>query len=416
MYNKSYAKRFCIIVVFPTIILGMLSGGPLSREGRAFDWQVLKKAFDVFVAQPSLENSRHFLEAVPEKESESFLKCREEVFQYICEGKFFIENGIEGWERYLIFEHEMWAGNPYILQAALRLYALAEDRYSWILCASISALVRVNPGLLLNALYERKQCADLTKMSDLLICLSEGYFFTTQAQLYELDMRIKALEGVKDERLAPLKDEYMELLRKQVEEIELAPILVWPFAEHYEEEPPETVKRAFEEFVRCPSTEKAKAFCDSVPLEEKKGFTDRIQHLIFQKGHRAERSQGYMVLEREAIAGSQYAAEALFRMYHLSPGGIDTLELRVSLSKLIRINPRLFLVTLSVYQGVLDPEWIEGLVRFLPIHYYENSQAIHEFEMRRKALEGVVDPSLRELRDYCIGVLSKIIEIRRRGL
>ena len=414
MHRNSSLIRFGSIFIVLTAILGILPGCLLRREGRTSNWLVFKKAVDGFIALPSMENSRRLLKALPEKSAGAVLDYQEDAFRYLFEATYLNENGLEGWERFPILEYELWAGNPNIIQLALRLYEYAEYPNSLKLCASISTLIRIHPKPFLDALDEKKQDLEPSMLSYLLTCLPQDYFLTTQAQLQELSMRIKALERVKSDRLAPLRDNCRAILKKQIEEIELAPLLIWPVSEHYEEEPPESVKTAFEEFVRCPSMGNARAFRDSIPLNEQKGYTDKIQHLIFLGRRRVERSLGYLVLEREAVAGNRYAAEALFRMYNISPGGIDTLELLASLSKLIRINPRLFLETFYSYKDMLDLEWKEGLVRFLPVQFREKRHVIHEYKMRQEALAGVAAPFLREIREYCVGTLGEAIRLRTR--
>ncbi len=414
MHNIGCFRRFCSVFVFSIVLLGAFPNCLLSREGQASDWLVLKKAIDDFIARPSLENSRRFLKAVPARANRAFLGYREEAFRYLCEGRFLIEHGLKGPERYPLFEYELWAGNPHIIRVALRLHQYAEYPYSSKLCASLSALIRIHPRLFLDALNETKRYLDLSKMSALLSCLPVDLFWTTQAQLHELSMRIQALDSVKVDRLASWRDHCLAILKEQIEEIESVPLLIWPLSEPYEEVPA-FVKTAFEEFVKCPSMENSRAFRDSIPLDEQKGVTDKIQYLIFFKGGGAKRSYGYSILEREALTGNEYAAEALFRMHNISPGGIDTLELRVSLSMLIRINPRLFLETLNSHKNVLDSEYVEGLVKILPFQFSENSQLAHEYEMRRKALAGVAVPFLRELREFCLDVLNEAIRLRTKG-
>lgn len=403
-----------ISLFFSIIILGISSGCFLRSEGQVFDWPAFKRAVDSFIALPSMENSRKLLKAIPESADRTFLEHQEGSFRYLCEGKFLIEDGLEGWERYPIFEYELWAGNPYVIRIALRLYVLAENLPSVRLCASISTLIRIRPGSFLKALDEMGPRLDPSKLSSLLTCFPNDYFLSTQAIQQELLMRLSALERIKTKRLAQLQENCRAIIKKQMNEIESSPFFTWPVSVHYQEGPPESVRMAFEEFVRCPSNETARAFRDSIPLHKENGYTDKIQGLIFLGGRSVERSQGYLVLEREALAGNRNAAEALFRMYAISPGGLDTRELRESLSKLIRINPRLFLETLRSFEDVLDPDWKESLVLFLPAYFQEKSQMIHEYTMRQKALAGVTTPSLRELNEYCFNSLDKAIRIRSR--
>lgn len=405
--NSSFI-RFCSIIVVSTAILVILPGCLLRREGRTPSWPVFKKAVDGFIALPSIENSRRFLKAVPENATGEFLKYQEEAFRYLCEGKFTIEE-LESWERYPVFEYELWAGNQHIARVALRLFNYAKNPYSSKLGASISTFIRIHPELFLSALDEKEQHLEPSKLSDLLTCLPEDYFLTTQAQIQELCMRIKALERVNSNRLASLRDNCRAILKKQIEEIELTPLLIWPVIEQYEEGPPESVKTAFEEFVRCPSMANARAFRDSITLNKQEGYTYEIQNLMLI-GYFLRRTLGYLVLEREAIAGNRYAAEALFRMYNIFPGGIGIVELRESLSQLIRINPKLFLEALNSYKDVLDLDDKEGLIGFLPFHI--RNHEILEYKMRQEALAGVAAPFLREIREYCVDTLGEEIRFR----
>jgi hypothetical protein len=189
------AKLFlCLIVAgLVTYLPGSYQSSARNDE-QMVDWDKIKSSFDAYLEYPSPENAKAFLDTLPTGET-----------KIDTEDKIKVVNYIDTFENYAILENEIWAGDRYSTEAAFRLFNIADGAFAESLNMTIGALVRINPRLFLEVLYEYKNLWLFKHRGYPVYGVGAGYEDRIKARIYEYRMRIKALESVKDPKYYVIK-------------------------------------------------------------------------------------------------------------------------------------------------------------------------------------------------------------------
>ena len=175
------------------------------------------------------------------------------------------------------------------------------------------------------------------------------------------------------------------------------------------------IKNSLAVYNACPSDENARRLLSTIP--EKPAAKVRGN----------QKSVNFAIIEsvpfaQAIIAGDEVLAEAAFRLFGYIGGGVVDEELRIMLGRFLTRKPGIFLRLLQKYIHLFPsksdyPVDMTEILEIVPdITSVEDSnrrkkEEIRLYTKRIEALEKVEDPELTELRDACIRVIKKIIEI-----
>ena len=172
-------------------------------DEQIIDWDKIKSSFDTYLEYPSPENAKAFLDTLPKDKTENEKGDGSKVLYYI----FTFRN-------YAVLKNEIWAGDRCSTEAAFRLINVADGAYAETLDMTLGALVRINPSLFLEVLYEYKDLWLFKYNGYPVYGVGPGHDERTKASIYEYRMRIKALESVKD----PIYSEIIKACVRQLDE------------------------------------------------------------------------------------------------------------------------------------------------------------------------------------------------------
>jgi hypothetical protein len=184
--QKAKLSLCLIIAGLMTYLPGAYQSATNSGE-QIINWDKIKSSFDAYLEYPSPENAKAFLDTLPKDKIKNEKGDGSKVLYYI----FTFRN-------YAILENEIWAGDRYSTEAAFRLINVADGGFAEDLHMTLGALVRINPRLFLEVLYEYKNAWYVKYTGYPVDMVGPGYEDRTKTRIYEYRMRIKALESVKD--------------------------------------------------------------------------------------------------------------------------------------------------------------------------------------------------------------------------
>jgi hypothetical protein len=201
LLKSQKAKLFLCLIALG--ILFSLSRGyqsAASNTEEIIDWDKVRIAFEAYVKDSSPENAKAFLCTLPkdkpEKEKGDARKARHYIY-----------------DNYSLWESKVLAGDRDITEAVFRLVSVADGAFAEAIWEVLSTLAQINPRLFLEILYEYRNVWYVKHI---------GYpgigtkYDVPRGPISELEMRIKALESVKDPKYSELRDECIRLLRKAI--------------------------------------------------------------------------------------------------------------------------------------------------------------------------------------------------------
>jgi hypothetical protein len=195
----------CLIVAATVNYLpgGYQSGAAIDEE--IMDWDKVMSAFDVFLEYPSPENTKAFMDSIPKDETKNESGDASKTIDHIIDAF-----------SYGILENEIWAGNRYAVEAAFRLLNFSDGEFAEDLCTTLGTLIRINPRLFLEVLYEYKNSWFVKEVGPPVHNLGYAYVDRLKAQQYELRMRIKALESISDPKYMEIRKACIDQLLKDI--------------------------------------------------------------------------------------------------------------------------------------------------------------------------------------------------------
>jgi hypothetical protein len=182
-----------------------MTSGLINNDEQIIDWDKIRSSFDAYLEYPSPENAKAFLDTLPRDKIKVYTETANKVVDYIYT-----------FRNLAILENEIWAGDRYSTEAAFRLFNIADRDFAEELNMTLGALVRINPGLFLEVLYEYKDLWLFKDRGYPVYGVGPGYEDRIKTRIYELEMRIKALESVKTVKYLELREECIRQLREAI--------------------------------------------------------------------------------------------------------------------------------------------------------------------------------------------------------
>jgi hypothetical protein len=202
-----------IFVVMTALILGSLSlirGNPQTNvEGT--NWDKIMNAAQIYFASPTSENTRRFYAVLPTKKGDwDNIKGD---FEKVCS---FIFDNLD------VLNKQVLKPDRNAVKIAVCLFNISDGIYSEWLDSMLGDLIRVAPKMFLEE--TRRRFAELKErgFQDIGYILCNGAILdgestaSDEAKRNELELRIIALETVKDANLAGLRDECIAIIRKRI--------------------------------------------------------------------------------------------------------------------------------------------------------------------------------------------------------
>lgn len=360
------------------------------KEEQITDWDNMCGSFEKFVNHPCPSETRAFLETLPGDRANKEKGDKDKFFKLMA-----------GWG-YNILSNEITLGNRPAIEAAFRLLNILEEESLHNICVDLSRLIRLNPQGFLEFAYEYKDSYYIKNESYPVRFFIPSYDQLWTAQLFELEMRLRALEQINEDKLREVKAACVICLKDEVEKLEAYPQVRSFFSrapqirntgKEVDELDREKAIRAGKAFIEYPSLENAEALRNTIPK------TPEIPRTAFSP---VDLESDYWILDYEALAGNKYAVEVVCRLLNFRDG-IAGIMYEATLGNLIRVNPNLYLQVIKDYRG--QPFIFESARgRGIEYNFYEDGIACI-LEARIQALQGVEDPDLLEIRDACIRYL-----------
>ena len=208
LLKSQKAKLFlCLIAAGLVTYLPGSYQSVANSDEQIIDWGKIKSAFDAFLEYPSPENSKAFLDSIPKDKTKNERGDKSKIMDYIIDSF-----------NYGILENEIWAGNRYAVEAAFRLLNFSDGQFAEDLCTTLGTLIRINPRLFLEAIYEYRNSWFVRVAGPPVHNFDLAYADRLKAQTYEYKMRIKALESVSDQKYMEIRKVCVDQLLKAINE------------------------------------------------------------------------------------------------------------------------------------------------------------------------------------------------------
>lgn len=385
-------------------------------EEKIVDWDKTRQAYMEFLTCPTEEGRMiRLLNLIPEKAGKSEHGDKNSFLEAIF--------GQEDWEvgnlsTLGILWNEVWLGKRPAVEVAFRLLNFVEGENRELLERMLSHLIRLRPEIFLDYCHKYRTSSFIKERGFPCDQFIGGYEMMQETQLYEIEERIKAIEGVKIADYEMIQNACIDKLKQKSSRIKsigepgvkssTKQSIPFPIEGEALEG---KVAVAFTDFLKRPD-KNAAPFYEEMEISEKesgeavmKAISGIVEGAFFP------------VLQYESLIGNRWAARAMFRMIKHSDGMIATVLLG-SLADLIRFNPELFLEAYQEAGAYLEETMRDSLITYIGIGYYENLPLSEkEQEMMAKclikaridALRVIHDVRLLDARDYCIKKLDNYL-------
>ncbi len=372
------------------------------------------KAAEAYSADPSTENTLHLLNALPQGQIPE--SSRGDEFSKVF---YYIDGNVLAKLNRQVLEADRTAVKTWI-----RLYAIADGAFAEWLNDGMGDLISVDPQMFLEELsYYPGQ--DLEEDIDVgyMVCNGDRLFDLTTAETYEaskeaikeLELRIRALEEVKDTDFRQLRDVCIKRIRSCQHQINLMAeeqdqVIDW-----------DSIAQATEVYFLDPSAENATNLYEALPKVQVRGKDRRGSFSVVYN-----QIENQLPLLSELVKkGNRNSVKIAVRLWTMA----DTVfaeELSAMLGQLIRVDPKLFLEEISDFPWPDDygkfKVWLrQGYlvcdgVSLSPYGEKADDSAIREeLELRIRALNTVTEKELVELRDICVTAIKEELAKTNRG-
>ena len=372
------------------------------------------KAAEAYSADPSTENTLHLLNALPQGQVPESSRGDEfrKVFYYI-DGKVLAK-----------LNRQVLEADRTAVKTWIRLYAIADGAFAEWLNDGMGDLISVDPQMFLEELryYPGQELEEHIEVG-YMACNGHRLFDLETAETYEatkeankeLELRIRALEKVKDTDLRQLRDVCIKSIRTRQYQLNMRAeeqehVIDW-----------DSITQATEVYFLYPSAENATSLYEALPKVHVRG-KDR------KGGFIVANNQIYLnlpLLSELLLKGDRQSMKIAVRLWTMADGGYAD-ELSGMLGQLIRVDPKLFLVEISDFPWPDDYEKFKDWLRqgnivcdrgiLSPNREKLDEAAIREeLEMRIKALNTVTENGLAELRDICVTAIKEELAKTNKG-
>jgi len=207
-----YAKVTSISFIFALGIQANISS--YADPNTAFlqatvDWDKFSELLASYLDYPSTRNAGLLSEALPKSPPEEATGDRIRAFELLFSP-----------EAYPVLKNEIFAGDRNAVEVAFRLLNTSDGFSTTTLLMTIGALIRINPRLFLEVVLEHRNSDFIKKKGYPVYSVGPGYYFRLEAQKYELEMRIKALQSVQDQKYNDIRKACIEKLMESIHRLQ----------------------------------------------------------------------------------------------------------------------------------------------------------------------------------------------------
>ncbi len=166
----------------------------------------------------------------------------------------------------------------------------------------------------------------------------------------------------------------------------------------------QTFREAWQSFRNNPSDQSALVLYRALPANPDSAHSfDLSQQKTLQSIY-----HNFEVIGSQILAGHRNAVKVAFRLLNVSDGDFAE-SIDITLGRLVKSNPRMFLQELNSYRTPADD--FGGILCNLGEDYVDSIAAqIVELKARIKSLQRVPDADLQPMRERCIGILNEQIK------
>ncbi len=313
-------------------------------------WKHFRERLAEFLNKPGENESQALLESIPESSSSSDGKDR-----------LWSLYSLFNWPAFQAFKYQMMAGNLPAIRCAIRLLKHTKSVEQEVLLDTLSLLVRVNPGALLEAFYLESDDPFLRENGYPVVYDLELYRHSREAMTYELEMRERAIRSVKDKKLSQIKNQCQKRIREMIKKSSL---MASSEKEKFIYRPPQAIEGAVKETLDLPDDRSMRNLKNVIKSYLKEGHEDLSVLLILSKKSSDSYfnlpSEWYLLIEREALAANREAIELLVNLYTDSYWFFKDV-IKDSLSKVAITAPGLFFAAVSSVPEIKDKDVVEIL-------------------------------------------------------
>lgn len=172
------------------------------------DWSGVLPVFEQYFNYPAPENAKAVLSVLPKERPGKVLGDTSRALGYINSA-----------ETYGILALESEAGDRYSAEILFRLLAITDVPETKYIKSTLGSIVRLNPRLFLEVLYEYKGTSSMKTAGYPVAYLGDAYLNRPCASRHELEKRIEALERVDDQKYIELKQTCLSELEQAIEKL-----------------------------------------------------------------------------------------------------------------------------------------------------------------------------------------------------
>jgi len=178
------------------------------KSGQDLDWGRVLPTFERYFNYPTPENAKAVLSVIPKEQPGKVLGDTRRALASISSA-----------ETYGILALESKAGDKHSVELLIRLLGISETPESKLFKSTLGAIVRLNPRLFLDVLYDYKDAASMKTAGYSVAHLDDAYIDRPCASKHELEKRIMSLDGVTEPKYDELKQACLSELEQAIEKL-----------------------------------------------------------------------------------------------------------------------------------------------------------------------------------------------------
>ena len=385
---KAISRRNAVRLLLLLTTIGMSTyslGGYLAKgfgQQELIDWDKVKSTYTEYLKNPTPDNGKRLLEALPQEKTEDEQGDISRAVAYI-------DND------YIAFEGRILAGDRFLIEAAFRLLNFSDAGFSESLDQMLGNLARERPKLYLEFLLKYRNGSFIRNVG---LPILETNSWEPEDMIAEWTKRVNALKTVKETKYRQIRDECIRQLDGAINQC--LSENTWELIDW------DKVRSTYMDYMKSPTSENGERLLEALPrekIENQKGDSSGAVAYIHND---------YIAFEERVLTGDIILIEAAFRLLNFLDGAFAK-EVSETLGDLATRNPWLFLDYLYRYRNSRYVKKAGPPV--FGTRHKDKAEDILEWKKRIKALSAVEETRYRQIRDDCIRLLEEAIKKYRDG-
>jgi len=380
---KAISRRNAVRLLLLLTTIGMSTyslGGYLAKgfgQQELIDWDKVKSTYTEYLKNPTPDNGKRLLEALPQEKTEDEQGDISRAVAYI-------DND------YIAFEGRILAGDRFLIEAAFRLLNFSDAGFSESLDQMLGNLARERPKLYLEFLLKYRNGSFIRNVG---LPILETNSWEPEDMIAEWTKRVNALKTVKETKYRQIRDECIRLLEGAINQC--LSENTWELIDW------DKVRSTYMEYLKNPTLENGERLLEALPQEKTENQMGDVSGAMYSI------YDSYPVLKPKVLGGDRCLTEAAFRLLNFSDGDFAE-TLNEILGNLATKNPKLFLEFLNKYKS-------SSYVKIVGYPVYGTGadgreRILSEWAKRVRALKTVKEAKYRQIRDECICLLEEAIK------